>query len=96
MDIESRLGYQELALADATEILKVDHACDAALSARQSLLLKKGRYLDAIRDLTRLIELNPDVGDWYEARAEVYQKLNKPKEAADDFAKAKHIEEFGK
>jgi len=43
-----------------------------------------------------LIELNPDVGDWYEARAEVYQKLNKPKEAADDFAKAKHIEEFGK
>jgi len=96
MDIESRLGYQELALGDATEILKVDHACDSALSARQSLLVKKGRYLDAIRDLTKLIELNPDVGDWYEARAEVYQKLNKPKEAADDFAKAKHIEEFGK
>jgi tetratricopeptide (TPR) repeat protein len=96
MDAEIDLGYQELTLKDATEILKIDHACDAALSVRQSLLRKTGRYLEAIADLDILIKLSPDASDWYEARADAYKKLNRPEEAAADFAKAKHIDEFGK
>jgi len=95
MGVESRLGYQELALQDANEILRVDPACDAALAIRQDLLRKKGMNDKALADINTLLKINPDVADWYEARAQVYQKLNKPTEAASDLAIAKHIEEFG-
>jgi tetratricopeptide (TPR) repeat protein len=96
LQLEIDLGYQGLALSDADQILKIDHACDAALAIRQELLRKKGRFADALADLDILVKLNPDVPEWYEARADVYKKLNKPQEAAADTAKAKHIDEFGK
>jgi len=96
MSAEIDVGYQDLALADANEILKIDHACDSALAARQALLRKQGRYAQAIQDLDILIKLNPDVSDWYEARSEAYSKLNRTGEAAADLATAKHIDEFGK
>jgi tetratricopeptide (TPR) repeat protein len=96
MDLETQLGYQELAMADATEILRVDHANDGALAVRQSLLRKAGRNLEALADLNALLKLNPEISDWHQARAEVYQKLNRSAEAANDLAVAKYLDQYGK
>jgi tetratricopeptide (TPR) repeat protein len=96
MQAEIALGQQERALADATEILRVNPTTDVALDVRQSILQKRGKYADALRDLDVLIKMNRDVPDWYKDRAAVYQKLNMAAKANDDLAKAKHIEQFGK
>jgi tetratricopeptide (TPR) repeat protein len=96
LNVETRLGYQEMVVADTTEILRVDPANDGALAIRQALLRKEGRNLEALADLDKLLKLNPEISDWHEARAEVYQKLNRPTEAAKDLAVAKYLDQYGK
>jgi tetratricopeptide (TPR) repeat protein len=96
MQAEIALGHQDRALADATEMLRVNPTSDVALDTRQSILRKNGKYTDALRDLDVLIKMNPDVPDWYKDRAAVYQKLKMTAKANDDLAKAKHVEQFGK
>jgi predicted Zn-dependent protease len=77
-------------------LIAVDPTCDAALTLHQKIMMKKGKYGDAIADLNKLIALDSDVSEWYKARAEAYDKLNQPQQAAADRAKAAHIDKFGK
>jgi tetratricopeptide (TPR) repeat protein len=96
MELHEKLGQMEIALAEASEMLKNDPKSDTVLDFRQGVLRKHGRYLEALTDLNSLIQMDADVADWYKARADVYAKLKKPELAAADLAKAKHVEAFGK
>ncbi|KPL26452.1 MAG: hypothetical protein AMS23_01685 [Bacteroides sp. SM1_62] len=47
-----------------------------------------GNYLDAVEQLTRAIELQPDYDRAYLARADAYEKLGMLREAAEDYDRA--------
>jgi tetratricopeptide (TPR) repeat protein len=95
MQLLEQIGRVDEALAQVNAILAADEYCDAALDIRERILMKKGHYAEAIQDLSKLITLDNDVSDWYKTRGNAYAKLNKQKEAAEDLAKAKHIDDFG-
>jgi tetratricopeptide (TPR) repeat protein len=96
MELCEKYGQADLALAQATTMLQAEPNSNSALEVRQNILRKKGRYAEAIADLTKLIALDNDVSDWYKDRAEAYQKIHKIKEAESDLARAKHIDQYGK
>lgn len=95
MKLLEQLGKTDQALAQAGAMLAADRNCDTALDVRQRIFMKQGRYADAIKDLSSLISLDNDIADWYTARAAAYTKLNKPKEAAADLARARHLDQYG-
>ncbi|HBE72376.1 MAG TPA: hypothetical protein DDW52_29935 [Planctomycetaceae bacterium] len=70
----------ELALADAVCWFNVGHA-----------QLKQHKWNDAVRSLTKSIELDDRDGDTYALRGEAYSALGKSDFAKRDFAKAKKL-----
>ncbi len=91
-----KIGEDDKAIANASEILRVDPLCPTALQIRQGIYLKRRQYAKAISDLTVLIKLDPDVSAWHTARGKAYKELNESSKAEADFAQAKHIDQFGK
>lgn len=50
-----------------------------------------GRYADALADLTRAIELEPDFPEAYASRGATYQTLGQDEEARADLARAAEL-----
>jgi tetratricopeptide (TPR) repeat protein len=96
MEMLAQTGKPDEAIAQAALLIAVDPTCDAALSLHERIMMERKNYAEALNDLNKLIALDADVSEWYKARADAYDKLNKPDEAAEDRKKAGHIDKFGK
>jgi len=94
-ELLEQLGKTNEAMNTAAALLKIDPACDVALQVHQSTARKLGNYRQAIKDLDKLIAMDDDVASWYRSRGEAYAGLHDFKNANADFARAKHLDDYG-
>ncbi|HEY9792901.1 MAG TPA: tetratricopeptide repeat protein [Candidatus Obscuribacterales bacterium] len=94
-ELLEQLGKADEAMASAAELLRVDANCDVALQVHESIARRRGNYRQAIVDLDKLIVMDNDVADWYRNRGEARAKLHNDRQAGADFARAKHLDEYG-
>lgn len=62
---------------------------------RQSLYTRTHRYAEALGDINLLISKNPNVADYYSARAEIYKQVGKKERAAEDLKRVHNLETTG-
>jgi tetratricopeptide (TPR) repeat protein len=75
------------ALANLSRDIKLRPADAWAISSRGQIYLGLGRYDEALADLDRALELDPD-GETFGSRGQVYRLLGREEEARADFARA--------
>jgi tetratricopeptide (TPR) repeat protein len=75
------------ALANLNRDIKLRPADAWGISSRGQIYLGLGRYDEALADLDRALELDPD-GETFGSRGQVYRLLGREEEARADFARA--------
>jgi TonB family protein len=88
----------DCALAACTEAIRLDSKHAAGYACRGGLLGNRGDYFKALDDLNYAIKLEPNNGDFYHTRAQIYDRLDKLDEAIADATKAIELisSEFGR
>jgi tetratricopeptide (TPR) repeat protein len=84
-------GKHKEAIDFLTEAAKFDVEDDEPLRLRGLEYLKIQNYKQAVADLTEAIEISPDTGANFAARAEAYSKLGKTELAEKDRLEAKRL-----
>ncbi|CAJ1328120.1 unnamed protein product [Effrenium voratum] len=85
-------GDVKTALERLTEVVEGGGATALMLTKRGEILLKERRPLAAIKDCSKALELNPDLGKAYRIRGIALRKLGKYKDAKSDLAQAQHLD----
>lgn len=86
-------GRYSKALVSYTMSLWCDPSYTKSLFGRATVSIKMSLYEQALADLSKLIEMNSRMALYYYNRARVLLKLNRVKDAFDDFLKAHMLDD---
>ncbi|MGH9551284.1 MAG: hypothetical protein ACRD3W_18010, partial [Terriglobales bacterium] len=94
-ELQEKLGQHNKVIAELTMFLNTFPRNSSALYCRQQAYRIKHDYEHAQQDLEELIEINPDIEEWYTARAALYKDMGRNADAQKDLLTAKQIKETG-
>jgi len=88
----------DCALGACSEAIRLDSRLATGYACRGGVLSNKGEFLNAIKDFDSALKLQPENGDFYYNRAQVYDRLGNTDEALTDLARAVELikSEFGR
>ncbi len=90
--IFEKKGKLNDAIAEMTAVIKLQPGEDEAWNKRATLLMKAGKYKEAVNDYTQALETNFGSGETiYRARARAYEKLGQKENAQKDLKKAEEL-----
>lgn len=93
-----RANEFDCAFDACSEALRLDSRLPTAYACRGGVLSNRGDYLKALKDFDQALKLQPENGDFYYSRAQVYSRMDNTDAALADFAKAVEFinSEFGR
>ena len=89
--VSVKMKNYKSAIKDLSEIVTANGLDDNALKRRADVYMLAKDYINALHDYDRAIELNPDIVEYYLARAECHDKLGNKDLSQADRAKVKKI-----
>lgn len=93
--LQQKHGDTDDALKEVTKFMEVFPGDLNSIYARHEIFKKKGRWVEALADISLLISKSPNVADYYVDRADIYKHLNKPERAAEDRKRAHNLNTTG-
>jgi len=83
-----RANEFDCALGACSEAIRLDSALATAYACRGGVLANTGELSKALKDLNQALKIQPENGDFYYSRAQVYERLEDTDLALADLAKA--------
>ncbi|MBA3856966.1 MAG: hypothetical protein C0507_08680 [Cyanobacteria bacterium PR.3.49] len=93
--LQQKHGDTDDALKEVTKFMTVFPGDLNSVYARHEIFKKKGRWVEALADISLLISKSPNVADYYADRADIFKHLNKPERAAEDLKRVHNLNTTG-
>lgn len=86
------LDENEKALADYTQLVKLDSRWPKIYGRIGQVLTAMGRFEEAVKNLSLAIDQEPDSANWYSSRGHAYSMLEDFKKAETDYRKTLELD----
>jgi tetratricopeptide (TPR) repeat protein len=82
-----RANEFDCALGACSEAIRLDSTLATAYACRGGVLANTGEFSKALKDFTQALKIQPENGDFYYSRAQIYERLEETDLALVDLAK---------